>query len=151
MKWKEDTESRRRDNECSAFQAELLGIKMRVDWIRQGKIIKFYSIHIDLLAALLAIANRKTIQILALEIRAKEWLIYGIRWDVIIIVKASSFRLPLLVSTYKPRSFPIVSRMWLDPRSRRQSHRKVVMLQYPGSNPKPYENLAKKAMIYLFV
>ncbi|KAJ4429313.1 hypothetical protein ANN_26317 [Periplaneta americana] len=41
-------ETRRLDNECSVFQAELLGIQMAVDWIQQQSKDKIsYAIHVD--------------------------------------------------------------------------------------------------------
>ena len=65
-------EARRLDNECSVFQAELLGIQMAVDWIiQQSKVHISYAIHVDSQAALYAIANRRTTQPIAVYIRKK--------------------------------------------------------------------------------
>ncbi|KAJ4426143.1 hypothetical protein ANN_26952 [Periplaneta americana] len=66
------TEARRLDNECSVFQAELLGIQMAVDWIQQQSKDKIsYAIHVDSQAALFAIANKRTTQPIAVYIRKK--------------------------------------------------------------------------------
>ncbi|KAJ4426135.1 hypothetical protein ANN_26944 [Periplaneta americana] len=66
------TEARRLDNECSVFQAELLGIQMAVDWIQQQSKDKIsYAIHVDSQAALFAIANKRTTHPIAVYIRKK--------------------------------------------------------------------------------
>ncbi|KAJ4442900.1 hypothetical protein ANN_04493 [Periplaneta americana] len=52
------TEARRLDNECSVFQAELLGIQMAVDWIQQQSKDKIsHAIHVDSQTALFAIGH----------------------------------------------------------------------------------------------
>ena len=61
---------KRLDIECSVFQAELLGIQMATEWIElQKDVTSSYAIHVDSQAALLAIANRKTTNPLAIQIR----------------------------------------------------------------------------------
>ncbi|KAJ9575592.1 hypothetical protein L9F63_007526 [Diploptera punctata] len=66
------TESRRLDNECSIFQAELIGIQMAVDWIQQqSNVNTSYAIHVDSQAALLAISNKRTTQPIAVNTRKK--------------------------------------------------------------------------------
>lgn len=63
---------KRLDIECSIFQAELLGIQMATEWIElQKDVTSSYAIHVDSQAALLAIANRKTTNPLAIQIRKK--------------------------------------------------------------------------------
>ncbi|KAJ4441062.1 hypothetical protein ANN_10912 [Periplaneta americana] len=54
------------------FQAELIGIKMAIDWIiSQRKDKTSYDIHVDSQAALHAVANKRTTQPIAVYIRKK--------------------------------------------------------------------------------
>ncbi|KAJ4449349.1 hypothetical protein ANN_00747 [Periplaneta americana] len=66
------TETQRLGNECTVFQAELIGIKMAIDCIiSQRKDKTSYGIHIDSQAALHAVANKRMTQPIAVYIRKK--------------------------------------------------------------------------------
>ena len=57
--------------ECTVFQAELCGMLMAVEWIKQQKIDSTsYAIHVDSKAALFAVTNKNTTHPLALDIRS---------------------------------------------------------------------------------
>jgi ribonuclease HI len=59
---------------CTAFQAELYGISMAIDWIQsQGKKTSSYVINVDSKAALLAIAIKHTTHPLAIATRLKKF------------------------------------------------------------------------------
>jgi ribonuclease HI len=66
------TETQRLNNTCTAFQAELCGIIMAIDWIQsQQQKISSYAINVDSKAALLAIPNKHTTHPLAVGTRLK--------------------------------------------------------------------------------
>ncbi|KAJ4430717.1 hypothetical protein ANN_19308 [Periplaneta americana] len=66
------TGTQRLGNECSVFQAELIGIKMAIDWIiSQRKDETSYGIHVDSQAGRHAVANKRTTQPIPVYIRKK--------------------------------------------------------------------------------
>ena len=54
------TEIKRLNKECTAFEAELCGIKMAINWIQSSISETSYAINVDSTAALHAIANKHT-------------------------------------------------------------------------------------------
>jgi ribonuclease HI len=65
-------ETQRLNNTCTVFQAELCGIIMAVEWIqRQRQKSPSYAINVDSKTALLAIANKRTTDPLAVATRKK--------------------------------------------------------------------------------
>jgi regulator of RNase E activity RraA len=66
------SETQRLNTTCTAFQAEMCGIIMTVDWIQnQRKKTSSYAINIDSKAAILTIANKHTTHTIAFAARMK--------------------------------------------------------------------------------
>jgi hypothetical protein len=62
----------RLNNDCTDYQAELCGIRMAIDWIQnQKKKVATYTINVESMSEILAIANKHTAHPIAVDTRRK--------------------------------------------------------------------------------